>query len=291
MAGELAVARKPRQRAAIERKAGKVKGGVATLPLPAAGVTMPPAVTSLSAAAELSGGTLASVAYQQLRRDIIDATLAPGAKLRVQELCRRYKVGPSPIREALNRLSRDHLVALSDHKGFSVTPLSPEHLEELTRTRCWLNEVALREAIRNGDGEWEDGVLLAHNRLSRIADNVFEGAQAKIAYNPMWEAAHRAFHSSLIAACGSRWLIDYCEQLFDIADRYRHISRFTYGKARPRINEHQEIVNAVLARDSERAVALLNAHFMRTRELAYSKLPAGDSARPSGRTAKSGRRR
>lgn len=229
---------------------------------------------------------MASSVYQQLRRDIIDATHEPGAKLRIQELCKRYELGPSPIREALNRLIRDGLVTLSDHKGFSVTPLSPEHLKEITKTRCWLNEVALRESIRNGDGEWEDGVLLAYNRLSRIPYSVFLDANGKIAFNAAWERVHREFHTALIAACGSRSMIDFCEQLFDNADRYRHISRFTYGKERPRINEHQEILNAVLARDVEKAVMLLNAHFAKTQALAYSKLPQAEAATRSGRSGK-----
>src|SRR5687768_3832868 len=100
--------------------------------------------------------TLASVAYQRLREDIINAKHAPGGRLRVQELSERYALGPSPIREALNRLSRDGLVTLSDRRGFSVTPLSRAHLEELTRTRCWLNELALRQSIAGGDAAWEE---------------------------------------------------------------------------------------------------------------------------------------
>ena len=244
----------------------------------------------VSAAQERPGETMASLVYQQLRRDIIDATHEPGAKLRIQELCTRYELGPSPIREALNRLTRDGLVTLSDHKGFSVTPLSPEHLEEITKTRCWLNEVALRESIRNGDGEWEDGVLLAYNRLSRIPYSAMQDANGKIAFNATWERLHREFHTALNAACGSRSMIDFCEQLFDSADRYRHISRFTYGKERPRVNEHQEIVNAVLARDVDKAVALVNGHFTKTQTLAYSKLHSGGVvARPSAKSGKRGK--
>jgi DNA-binding GntR family transcriptional regulator len=216
---------------------------------------------------ERPGETLASVVYQQLRRDIIDSTHPPGARLRTQELSERYGVGPSPLREALNRLIHDGLVMLSDHKGFSVTPLSAEHLEELTKTRCLLTEIALRESIRNGDGDWEDGVQVAYNRLKRIPHSVVQDEKGKISFNVEWERAHREFHSALIAACGSSWIINLCEQLFDSADRYRHISRFSYAQ-RPRIDEHKEMVNAVLARDVDKAIALLTAHFSKTRELA-----------------------
>jgi len=215
--------------------------------------------------------TLASLAYQRLREDIISASHAPGARLRIQELSERYDVGPSPLREALNRLSRDGLVSLSDHKGFSVTPLSRTHLEELTRTRCWLYEIAVRESIVNGDSAWEESVVLAYHRLSRIPRHVEGMDQAT--YNPVWELAHRTFHAALISACRSRWLTGFCEQLFDAADRYRHLSRVSSLRRGLRRDEHQEMVAAVTARDAETAVRLLHTHFTRTAERVRDRLP------------------
>ncbi len=220
-----------------------------------------------------SSETLASMAYQRLRRDIINARLEPGGKLRVQELAGRYGVGPSPIREALNRLSRDGLVMLSDRRGFSVTSVSREHLDELTKTRCWLNELALRQSIANGDAAWEEGAVLAYHRLTRLPRTIGAGPDAT-SYNPQWELAHRAFHSALIAACGSRWLAGFCEQLFDAGDCYRHLSRVSSMKRAQRRDEHRQLLDAIVARDADRAVALLTRHVMRTAELVRERLEA-----------------
>ena len=218
-----------------------------------------------------SAETLASIAYQKLREDIINAKHAPGGRLRVQELSERYALGPSPIREALNRLSRDGLVTLNDRRGFSVTPISRAHLDELTRTRCWLNELALRRSIADGDEAWEESVVLANHRLSRIPRYLDDAGGGKV-YNPAWELAHRAFHSTLIAACGSRWLIGFCEQLFDAADCYRHLSRVSSMKRSQRMDEHQQMVDAIVRRDADAAVALLMGHFTRTAELVRQRL-------------------
>lgn len=217
-----------------------------------------------------AGETFASIAYQRLRHDIINAKHPSGSKLRIQELCERYQLGPSPMREALNRLARDGLVTLSDHKGFSVTQLSRAHLEELTRTRCWLNTLALTESIAKGDAAWEESVVLANHRLSRVPRHL--SSEPAAAYNPAWEEAHRAFHASLIAACGSRWLIGFCEQLFDAADCYRHLSRVSSLKRGQTRDEHQAMVNAIVARDTDSAVALLHGHFTRTAELVRDRL-------------------
>lgn len=215
--------------------------------------------------------TLASMAYQRLRHDIINAQFLSGQKLHIRELCERYDVGLSPMREALNRLSRDGIVSQSDRRGFSVTPLTEAHLHELIKTRCWLNEIALRESIVNGDSAWEEAIVLAFHRLSRIPRYLIE--DNKRAYNPEWEQMHRTFHSCLIAACGSSWLKGFCEQLFDAADCFRHLSRVSSARRELRQDEHREIMDAVLARDTNKAVELLNLHVTSTAALVQQRLP------------------
>lgn len=217
--------------------------------------------------------TLASTAYDRLREDIISAQFSPGQKLAIQRLCQRYGMGLSPVREALNRLSRVGLVRQSDRRGFSVTVLDEQHLLELTRTRCWLNEIALRESIAHGDLAWEERSLLAYHRLSRIPRH--RSGESGATYNADWEKAHRAFHAALISACGSRWLESFCEQLFDAADCYRHLSRISsIERGQPRQDEHKLILDAALARDAGKAVELMNQHFWRTAELVRKRLPA-----------------
>ena len=119
-----------------------------------------------SATATNGRETLASIAYQRLLDDIVGGRLRPGSKLRLQFLTERYAVGNSPLREALNRLSANGMVQREENRGFRVSPASAEELSELIRTRCWLEEIALRESIRHGDAAWEEGVLVAYHRLS-----------------------------------------------------------------------------------------------------------------------------
>jgi GntR family transcriptional regulator, carbon starvation induced regulator len=189
----------------------------------------------------------------------------PGQKLHIRELQTRYNVGLSPIREALTRVSRDGLVKQIDMKGFSVAPLSEADLDDLTRTRCWLYEIGLRQSIENGDAAWEEGVLVAYHRLSKIAR--YEGDDRSVV-NPAWERAHRLFHASQIAACSSTRLISFCEQLFDAADRYRFLSRLVDTTPspleEPRIDGHRLLMEATVAREADRAVRLLKEHFERT---------------------------
>jgi GntR family carbon starvation induced transcriptional regulator len=216
--------------------------------------------------------SLSSTAYGRVRQDIIRAVLLPGQKLHIGQLCDRYSIGLSPMREALSRLSRDGLVQHTEQRGFRVTPLSEDHLDELCKTRGWLNEIGLRESMASGDPAWQERVLLAYHRMSRIHRS--DAANAPV-QNPAWEDSHREFHASLVAACGSSWLIGYCEQLYDAAERYRHISRLSGKRNESRSrDEHRDILEAVIANDPDRAVGLLLGHFNNTATLVRSSLRA-----------------
>jgi DNA-binding GntR family transcriptional regulator len=82
--------------------------------------------------------------------------------------------------------------------------------------------------------------------------------------NPDWEVLHRAFHLALIGACGSRWLISYCEQLNDLADRYRQLAAYP---RRNELDEHKAIMDAAVNRKPDDAVEVLVDHYRRTADI------------------------
>lgn len=218
--------------------------------------------------------TLASAAYDRLRRDIITAVIAPGEKLLIRQICEQYNIGLNPIREALNRLSTEGLVRQTDRRGFSVAPLVSDDLDQLIWTRCALNELAMRRSIAQGDDDWEEEVILAAHRLTRTPRHLSSSEEV----NDAWEEAHRNFHATLLAACGSPWLMDFCERLFDVSGRYRHLARRVAkakGPLSPRDpGEHQAIAAAAVARNADDAVRLLNEHFRKTADLVRESLGA-----------------
>lgn len=218
--------------------------------------------------------TLASQVASSLRDRIVAGELTPNLQLRVQSLAEHYAVAASPVREALNRLASEGLVTAFDMRGFFVAPVSVAELDELTRTRCWMNERALRESMAHGGPAWEEALVLAHHRLQRLPRRLPDGGA-----NPDWMDAHRQFHRALTTGCGSVILIDFCDQLFMRAERYRNLSRKA-AQASPgqRDTEHKRIVDAVLARHADGAVALLNEHFLATAALCRSLLDAQAAA-------------
>lgn len=219
--------------------------------------------------------TMASMLAASIRADIIKGALRPGSKLPIKELCDRYQAGAIPMREALSRLATSGFVVAEEMRGFRVADVSAGELADITDARVHVECEALRRAIGCGDLNWEERLAGAHHRLSRLP--MLDAGGSGV--DPEWERAHVAFHSALIAGCDSKWLVTMADLLRDQTARYRHLSvagelntppppkgRKATQK-RDVTAEHQQIADAALSRDAERAATLLAEHFRRTTAL------------------------
>ncbi|MBZ8133734.1 GntR family transcriptional regulator [Afifella sp. IM 167] len=212
--------------------------------------------------------------YARIRDDVILGHFAPGSKLKIEALRERYGLGATPIREALSMLTADGLVERVDQRGFRVAEVSSGEFEELLAIRCNIEERALRLAMERGSEEWEEAIVLARYRLARTPRLGPDGSTKDLE----WENCHKGFHMALTSACGSPILLRLCNQLYDENNRYRCIARLN-PSARPNIyDEHEEIAEAVLARDADLAVRLIVEHYTTTGRLLHAALCSREEA-------------
>lgn len=200
--------------------------------------------------------TLASRIFTELRREIVSGRLAPGTRIKTLALAERFGVGLSPVREALNRLVSLGLVSQIERRGFSVLEVNEEELADITASRIWLEGMALRKSIEQGGADWEKSIEAHYQQLVSTPGTSID--------SPDWNEAHKAFHMTLISACGSDWLLRFCEQLFDAAERYRHLGDLEGGSRSSANEEHRLIVQSALDRDVDRAIDHLSAHYTKT---------------------------
>lgn len=222
-------------------------------------------------ALEAADVPLAERAYRELRQALVRGEFAPGARLRVEDLTRRFAVSSSPLREALNRLSGQGLVRILENRGFRVAPLTAEGVADLARVRALVECEALRDSMAHGDDAWEAQAVAAAHALALCERRL--GNEARV-LDDDWSARHRAFHLSLYAACSSPLLLDLADVLYDNAERYRRWAARHRQAPRRKHDEHQQLLTAVVARDADKAVALLRTHLGRTAELVASALEA-----------------
>lgn len=215
--------------------------------------------TSPGAAADAQ--PLSERAYQALRQAIVRGDFEPGARLRVEELTRRFAVSSSPVREALNRLTEQGLVRMLDNRGFRVAPLTAAGVSDIARVRQLVECEALRDALAHGDDAWEAQVVAAGHALALAERRLGDAPRA---LDDDWAARHRAFHLGLYAACTSPLLKALTDLLFDQAERYRRWAARHRTSPRHKHDEHQTLLAAVVARDTAQAVALLQQHIAGT---------------------------
>jgi DNA-binding GntR family transcriptional regulator len=104
---------------------------------------------------ELDFSATAQAPYQNIRDDIINGKLLPDEKLKIRDLRLRYNTGSSPLREALSKLTADGFVTRTENRGFRVAQADVAGYSELLDARCWIESLALREAIVSGGSNWE----------------------------------------------------------------------------------------------------------------------------------------
>ncbi len=210
---------------------------------------------------------LSEQAHDRIRRDILSGAFFPGEKLLIEALSDRYTIGIAPVREALNRLSSEGLVERKSQRGFFVAEISMTSLEELVKTRIWLETLALRESICNADEAWEEQLVLSYHRLART--NRRMPSEVGREMTEEWETRHKEFHLLLLDRCGSSWLLGFCSTMMDQAVRYRSLSMNVHPSLLRREGaaaEHQAILNAAIDRDADRACTLLAEHYRTTLE-------------------------
>jgi DNA-binding GntR family transcriptional regulator len=210
------------------------------------------------------GATRTEQVYGQLRSDILNGRLRPGARLPFAVLSDRYGGSTSAIREGLQRLVEQGLVVSEPQIGFRVVSLSVDDLVDLTVARCEIEGLALRYSVQHGDLAWESEIVGA---LYALEHTPLDSTKALLLEE--WVAAHRRFHEALIAACPNARLRSIASSLRDAAELYRHWSRRAEGTTTVRDigAEHRRLVDAVLARDADGGVRLLERHLRTTAEL------------------------
>lgn len=239
---------------------------------------------------QISSETLSRHARDQIRRDILAGTWAPGEKLQLAALSQQYETSSTVIREALTWLAGERLVTLKPNRGFFVPELSEQEFIDFTELRCVSEELGIRLALERGDLAWESTVIAAHHTLERTPRRT-EGAGAPARVNQDWAQAHQAFHAKLIEACEVPVLIDLTTTLAGVTELYRAWAGSTEGSKRDIEAEHRAILDAVLARDAETAGRLLREHYTTSMRLllaaGFAGHAKGTPAKPEVRTSAS----
>jgi DNA-binding GntR family transcriptional regulator len=191
----------------------------------------------------------------ELRRAILEGDLAPGSQLIQETVAESLGVSRVPVREAMRILQGEGQISYTPHRGYFVTELSLDELEEIRRIRELLEEEAVVKAMPNLRDEDVAEMAEAYEEMERA------GTAGDIT---AMNAAHTRFHFALLSASGMTRLLKILRQLWDAADPYRAVYHGEEASRRTAQEQHAALLRAAERRDTERAVKILDEHRQRT---------------------------
>ena len=193
-----------------------------------------------------NGRTAQDVVLSSLREAILSGSLAPGSRLRQEKLAERYGTSRIPVREALRALEYEGLVRSIPYRGFTVTELDADDIEEVYDLRILLEGHAVRLAVP----------LMTDDDL-----RVLEGLYTEMVDAPPGEpqlAARERFYIKLYALTGRPRLVGLIARLRQEVARSLRWPTLQHAPS-----HHQAFFEAVRAGDAERAVSQLATHCRR----------------------------
>lgn len=190
--------------------------------------------------------TAQELVLSTVRTAILQGVLEPGARLRQEDLADLFGRSRIPVREALRALEYEGLVTSEPHRGFTVTTLDADDIEEVYELRILLEGQAVRLAVP----------LMTDEDLTEL-DALFERMQS--ATDPDEQLASReAFYTRLYSISGRPRLVGLIARLRqEVARALRWATIQHSGTI------HGGFYDAVKTGDAERAIAQLAGHYRR----------------------------
>ncbi|HEY9042319.1 MAG TPA: GntR family transcriptional regulator [Rheinheimera sp.] len=195
----------------------------------------------------------------EIQRAIVEGEIAAGSKISEPELAKRFDLSRAPLREALARLERCHLIERIPNAGARVVKLSTQGLLSLYQLRETLEGLACRLAAEHmADGEIAE--------LRQLLDQHLSTQRVREGESYYQEAGDLDFHYRVILGSKNDYLINIlCDELYYLVRMYR----VQLGMNGPRVSrafdEHKAILNAIANRDGELADLLMRRHIAASR--------------------------
>lgn len=186
-----------------------------------------------------------------IRDAILSGQLAPGQKLVERELCSSLDISRTLLRESLPQLQAEGLIRSVAHKGPSVALIDADEVRDIYQVRRVLETFATREFARNASDEQVRELREQLVALKRPvgADNLRDLLTAEA-----------GFYSVIFAGCGNNVVGQVLTQLNNRIMLYKRLSLSVAGRLQETIDELEDIVSAIEARDVEKAADRCELH-------------------------------
>lgn len=203
---------------------------------------------------------LAESVYAELRKALLDREFDPGEPLTEGDLCRRFGVSRTPVRQALAKLERDHLVRVVPKKGAFVRTLSHDEIRDLYAVREVLEALAVRLAAPRLDQEELEAF---EHRFRELA-----ARGAALAYTEVRPLGEE-FHGYLLKQADNTRLVQVLDEMREQVRPVWTMAIVAPRRVQALVREHLAIIEALRGGQTRRAERLMTLHIRRVRDAIF----------------------
>ncbi len=211
--------------------------------------------------------SLTDKAHQQIKLWIIRYHLRPGTLLNVKDLAHALNMSQTPVREALSMLERERLIERQPNKGYRVTSLNLQEVEDTYDVRIALEVLAAKKAAARMNE-------VVRKKLSSILEEFVEVSQAQNK-GRILELA-QDFHVVILEASGNHSLVEMGQAILDRIWIIQNINLLTTDHLSRAHPEHLELFHALDRGDSQKAASIMEEHITSAKEFVLSRLKSTD---------------
>jgi DNA-binding GntR family transcriptional regulator len=193
-----------------------------------------------------NGMTAQEYIYQRLRHTIMLGLIAPGNPITIRGLAEVLDTSPTPVREALRRLSTEHALKLLPNRRIVVPQMTPDRFKELIMLRVNLEEYAARTALRFVSNRLVDQLNDMDLELDQAVEN---GDRDQLI------TVNQQFHRSLYTANPEQMIMPMIESVWLQLGPFTRIAARNVKELYV-VDHHKEIIAALHQRDEN---ALVNS--------------------------------
>ncbi|WP_068747967.1 GntR family transcriptional regulator [Thermovenabulum gondwanense] len=189
--------------------------------------------------------------YEHIRKMIFSGELKEGERLVEKDLAEKLKVSRTPVREALRKLETEGLVVHLPRKGVVVKGFSKEDVIEIYSIRKSLEALAISFTVQNITEKEIEKLKNLNEKMKEVAkeedtEKLFE--------------LLREFNKVLVESCRMPRLINLINTYREYLERFRVVTMSKKERRLSALKEHDEIIDAIIRRDANRAQSLVQEH-------------------------------
>ena len=212
--------------------------------------------------------TISIQIYKTLRREILEMIVKPGEKLSEAQLAEKYQTSRAPVRYAIQRLEQEKLVQVKPQIGTIVAPIPPNAAKEICQVRLLLEPFAASIAAKEMSEEQRQNLKKAFEELQCIPEGSEEKRQ-KIFETDL------LLHRNIWKSCGNSEIYNILKKYSELMNRIRLATAKLANRLLPSEQEMNEIYEALMSRDSEKAHEAMVKHISNIRD-AIEEVLGGD---------------